>query len=143
MKNTIYAGTETTVTVPVSNVVPLTITDKRYNRNGANSNIDRVANAIAINTCGRGCRPRYNIRANVTFTVTEAGNAAISLYQDGVEIPLSKVVSTVSTADTIYVTLETFASILTNCCGTSAITIVNTGEVSMNVITSSILVEEV
>ena len=143
MKNTIYVGTNFQTNVPVGGIIPLTITDKRFNRNCVNSEIDRVANAIAIETNGRGSRPRYNIIANVTFAATAAGNAIVALYQDGVLIPLSQATTTITTPDTEIVTVTIPASILTKCCGTTAITIVNDGTIELVVSNASIVVTEV
>lgn len=140
MKNSIYAGSNTTALVAANGIVPITTIVHRQNGNGT-SEIDLVGNAIAIET---GCRyrPRYNVDASITFTGDTTGTASLAIYQDGVLIPFTTKSETVGTADTEIHTITIPAAILTNRCSTTAITIVNVGTIALNVTNASINVVE-
>lgn len=141
MKNLIYAGTSTQASVPVGQIVPLTQTVRKFNRCGSKSEVERVGSAISIESeCG--CRPRYNAWVSVTFAGATAGNAIVSLYQDGVAIPFANATATITTPTTQYVTVNIPASILVPCCNNTSLTIVNTGAIGLTVINASILVVE-
>lgn len=141
MKNLIDAGTNTATTVNVNGIIPITTIIRRFNRVNATSEVDAVGDAITIEskTCKR---PRYNVWATVTLAGATAGNAIISIYQDGVAIPLANATATITTATTQYVTLPIKTSVIGKGCGTTAITLVNTGAVGVTVINADILVVE-
>lgn len=141
MKNLIDAGTNTETAVNVNGIIPINTIVRRFNRVNATSEIDAVGNAITIET-KKCCKPRYNVWATVTLAGATAGNAIISIYQDGVAIPLANATATITTPTTQYVTLPIKASIISNGCGTTALTLVNTGAVGVTVINSNILVVE-
>lgn len=141
MKNIIDAGTNTATTVNVNGIIPITTIVRRFNRPNATSEVNAVGNAITIET-KKCCRPRYNVWATITLAGATAGNAIISIYQDGVAIPLANATATITTPTTQYVTLPIKTSILTKGCGTTALTLVNTGAVGVTVINADILVVE-
>ena len=131
MKNSIYVGSNTTASVNANGIVPLTTIVHRQNGNNT-SEIDLVGNAVAIET-GCRCRPRYNVDASITFNAATAGTATLSIYQDGVLIPFTTKSETITTPTTELRTITIPAAILTNRCSTTAITIVNTGTIGLNV----------
>ncbi len=141
MKNLIDAGTNTATTVNVNGIIPITTIIRRFNRVNATSEVDAVGDAITIEskTCKR---PRYNVWATVTLAGATAGNAIISIYQDGVAIPLANATATITTPTTQYVILPIKTSVIGKGCGTTAITLVNTGAVGVTVINANILVVE-
>lgn len=141
MKNVIYAGTDTATTVNVGGIIPLTTVVKRFNRCNAKSEINLVGNSIAIET-ENCCRPRYNAVASITFAGATAGNGIVSIYQDGVAIPLANATATITTPLTQYVTVTIPVSIQTKGCTTTALTLVNTGAIGITVINANILVFE-
>jgi hypothetical protein len=142
MKNTIYVGTNVQATVPVGGIIPLTLTQKRFNRCNANSEIDRVASAVSITANGDGCRPRYTVIAKITFASTETGNGIVTLFKNGVAVPLADATASITVADTQYVTVTIPASILTECSGNTDLTLVNTGAIELVVISASMVVTE-
>lgn len=141
MKNLIDAGTNTATTVNVNGIVPITTIVRRFNRLNATSEVNAIGNAITVET-KKCCKPRYNVWATVTLAGATAGNAIISIYQDGVAIPLANATATITTPTTQYVTLPIKTSIISKGCGTTALTLVNTGAVGVTVINSNILVVE-
>jgi hypothetical protein len=144
MKNLIYAGSSTSASVAVNGVVPITTVVRKFNRNGAKSNVDLVGNAIAIESgcTGGNCRPRYNGYALVTFAGATTGNAVLSVYEDNTTIPFANASETIATASTEYHTVTIPFSVLCSSCSTKGLTLVNTGAVGLIVINASILVIE-
>ena len=141
MKNLIDAGTNTATTVNVNGIVPITTIVRRFNRLNATSEVNAIGNAITVET-KKCCKSRYNVWATVTLAGATAGNAIISIYQDGVAIPLANATATITTPTTQYVTLPIKTSIISKGCGTTELTLVNTGAVGVTVINSNILVVE-
>ena len=143
MKNLIFVGTENQVEVSVNGIIPLQLVQRKYNRCNANSYIDLLGNAVTISATNKGVRPRYNLFARVTFSSTAAGDVELALYQDGVLIPLTTAIETITTADTEIRTLTIPASILTKICTSTTITIVNLSDAPITVLSASLLAEEV
>ena len=141
MKNVIYAGTNTATAVNVGGTIPMNTIVKRFNRCNASSEINAVGNSVIIET-EKCCKPRYNGIASVTFAGATAGNGIISVYQDGVEIPLANATSTITTATTQYTTVTIPFSIQAKGCTTTALTLVNTGAIGITVINANMLVFE-
>ena len=141
MKNLIDAGTNIPVTVEANGTIPMTTIVRRFNRTKAVSEININANSVIIDTktC---CQPRYNVWATITFTAPVAGDVTFSIYQDGVVIPLATATATVTTAETQVITLPLKTSIKAKGCATSAISIVNTGAVAVDIVNANILVIE-
>jgi hypothetical protein len=142
MKNEILAGSNTSASVPVGAIVPLTTTIKRFNRCGANSEVDRVASAISIDANCKGSDPRYNVDVMVTFAGASAGNGIISVYQNGIAIPFANATGTITTATSQYITVTIPTSIKVDKGTETALTIVNTGAIGITVINTSIRVVE-
>ena len=141
MKNLIYAGTNTSTSVNVGGTIPINTIVKRFNRCNASSEINAVGNSVIIET-EKCCRPRYNGIASITFAGATAGNGIISVYQDGVEIPLANATATITTPTTQYVTVAIPFSVQAKGCTTTALTMVNTGAIGITVINANILVFE-
>lgn len=140
MKNVIYAGTNITRDINSGNIIPLDTVVRRFNRRNATTEVDLLGNAISIET--KNCNnTRYNIIAKITFAGA-VGNGEISIYQDGVLIPLAIATASITTADTQFITVTIPASILVKGCGLSAITLVNTGAIALTITNASILVIE-
>lgn len=140
MKNSIYVGANSTNVVNANGIVPLTTIVHRENGNNS-SEIDLVGNAVAIDT-GCRCRPRYNGVASITFTGATTGLASLSIYVNGNLIPFTTKSETINTATTEVHTLTIPFAVLTNRCSTTAITIVNTGTIALNVTNASLNVVE-
>jgi len=141
MKNLINAGTNISTVVLPNGILPITTIVKRFNRVNATNEVNAIGNAIAIET--KNCnKPRYNIFATITFTAAAAGDVVISAYQDGVEIPLATTSATVTTADTQIITLPITTSIVAKGCGTTLITLINTGTINITVTNVNILAVE-
>ena len=140
MKNLIYAGTSTSSSVVAGAVVPISTVEKKYNRCNACSTIDLTGNVVTIITNNK--RPRYNGWAKITFTGATTGDATLSVFKDSVQIPFAIGTETIETATTEYHTITIPFSILTDCCSTNTISIVNTGTIGLNVTNASILVVE-
>lgn len=141
MKNLIDAGTNIPVTVNTNGIIPITTIVRRFNRTKATSEINTNANSVIIDT-KNCCQPRYNVWATITFTAPAAGDVTFAIYQDGVAIPLATATTTITTADTEVRTLALKTSIKAKGCATSAITIVNTGAIAVDVTNANILVVE-
>lgn len=140
MKNSIYAGISNSSSVVVNGIVPLTTVIHRENGNSS-SEIDLVGNAIVIET-GCRCRPRYNIDAKITFTGATAGLATLSIYKNGVAIPLASASETITTPTTEVRTVTIPCGTLTDKCSNNVYTIVNTGAIAITVSNASINVVE-
>lgn len=140
MKNLIYAGSSTNSSVVSGAIIPLTSIEKKYNRCNSCNEVDLVGNVITIETANK--RPRYNIWAKITFTGVTAGLAEISIYKNGVLIPFAVGSETITTAGTEVHTITIPASILTDCCSTTSISIVNSGAIGLTVTNVNILVIE-
>ena len=140
MKNSIYAGISNSSSVVVNGIVPLTTVIHRENGNSS-SEIDLVGNAIVIET-GCRCRPRYNIDAKITFTGATAGLATLSVYKNGVAIPLASASETITTPTTEVRTVTIPCGTLTDKCSNNVYTIVNTGAIAITVSNASINVVE-
>ena len=140
MKNSIYVGTNTSSSVVVNGVVPLTTIVHRENGNNS-SEIDLVGNAVVIET-GCRCRPRYNIEARITFTGATAGLATLSVYKNGVQIPLATSSETITTPTTETRSLVIPCGTLTDRCSNNVYTIVNTGAIALTVVSASMNVVE-
>lgn len=140
MKNSIYVGTNTSSSVVVNGIVPLTTIVHRENGNSS-SEIDLIGNAVAIET-GCRCRPRYNIDAKVTFTGATAGVATLSVYKNGTLIPFATASETITTPTTEIRTVTIPCGTLTSRCGTDVYTIVNNGDIALTVTNASMNVVE-
>lgn len=140
MKNSIYVGSNTSSSVVVNGVVPLTTIVHRENGNNS-SEIDLVGNAVVIET-GCRCRPRYNIDARITFTGATAGLATLSVYKNGVAIPFAVASETVTTPTTEVHTVTIPLGTLTDRCSNNVYTIVNTGDIAITVTNVSMNVVE-
>lgn len=140
MKNLIYAGTNTSNSVVAGAVVPISTIEKKFNRCNACSSIDLTGNVVTIRTNSR--RPRYNGWAKITFTGATTGNAVLGVYLNGTQIPFAVGSETIGTATTEVHNVVIPFSILTNCCSTNTISIVNTGTIGLTVTNASILVVE-
>ena len=124
---------------PLNEVVSTTVIH-RENGNSS-SEIDLVGNAIVIET-GCRCRPRYNIDAKITFTGATAGLATLSVYKNGVAIPLASASETITTPTTEVRTVTIPCGTLTDKCSNNVYTIVNTGAIAITVSNASINVVE-
>lgn len=140
MKNSIYVGSNSSSSVVVNGVVPLTTIVHRENGNNS-SEIDLVGNAVVIET-GCRCRPRYNIDARITFTGATAGLATLSVYKNGVAIPFAVASETVTTPTTEVHTVTIPLGTLTDRCSNNVYTIVNTGDIAITVTNVSMNVVE-
>lgn len=140
MKNSIYVGANTSSSVVVNGVVPLTTIIHRENGNNS-SEIDLVGSSVVIET-GCRCRPRYNITARITFTGATAGNAGFSIYKNGIAIPLTNVTETITTPTTEVRTVTIPCGTLTDKCSNNVYTIVNTGDIAVTVTSVSMNVVE-
>lgn len=140
MKNLIYAGTSTNSSVVANAIVPISTVEKKYNRCGACSTIDLTGNVITITTTNK--RPRYNGWAKIVFTGATAGDAELTVYKNGAPIQFAVGSETITTPTTEFHTITIPFSILTDCCSTNTLSIVNTGTIGLNVTSASILVVE-
>ena len=140
MKNSIFVGTNTPITVNVNGFIPLRTILHRKNGNNK-SEIDAAGDAITIQT-SNCARPRYDAIASITFTAATAGDVSISFYVNGVLIPYTTKTETITTASTEYRTLTIPCAILTNRCALNTITLVNTGAVGITVTNATINVVE-
>lgn len=140
MKNSIYVGSNSSSSVVVNGVVPLTTIVHRENGNNS-SEIDLVGNAVVVET-GCRCRPRYNIDAKITFSGATAGNASLSVYKNGVAIPFAVASETVTTPTTEVHTVTIPLGTLTDRCSNNVYTIVNTGDIAITVTNVSMNVVE-
>lgn len=85
----------------------------------------------------------FKITATVTFTGA-AGNAILSLYKDGYQIPGAIVTETIATADTEYHTVTLSAMVAkTPCRLISSITLVNNSAIALSVSNVSASAERV
>ena len=141
MKNIIYAGYESNVTVNVNGIIPLNTIVKKFNRKNAMSKVDLVGNAISISTLDCD-KPRYNGVAKITFAGVTAGNGVVAVYKNNAKIPFADGTSTITTAETEYTTVTIPFSVIAEGCSTTGITLVNTGAIDINVISASILLFE-
>lgn len=140
MKNSIYVGSNSSSSVVVNGVVPLTTIVHRENGNNS-SEIDLVGNAVVVET-GCRCRPRYNIDAKITFSGATAGNASLSVYKNGVAIPFAVASETITTPTTEVRTVTIPCGTLTDRCSNNVYTIVNTGAIALTVTNVSMNVVE-
>lgn len=140
MKNLIYAGNSTSQSIVAGATIPLATPEKKYNRCNSCSEISLIGGVVAIETGSK--RPRYNGWAKITFTGATTGNAVISVYKNGSVIPFAVASETIGTATTEVHNVVIPFSILTDCCTTNTISIVNTGTIGLTVSNVSILVVE-
>lgn len=141
MRNVIYVGARPNSSVVAGAAVPLATIDKKYNRCGACSRVDLTGDAVAIETTNK--RPRYNAFATITFTGASAGDASFAVYKNNaLASPLAVASATITTPTTEIHTVTIPLSILTDCCSTTALTIVNTGTIGVTVVNASLLVIE-
>lgn len=141
MKNIIYAGYESNVTVNVNGIIPLNTIVKKFNRKNAMSKVDLVGNAVAVEVLDCD-KPRYNGVAKVTFAGVAAGDGVIAVYKNNAKIPFADATSTITTAETQFTTVTIPFSIIADGCATTGITLVNTGAIDIIVTSASILLFE-
>lgn len=79
------------------------------------------ASSVSVSKCGY-----YVVNAIVTYTAPAAGVAAISLQQNGTQVPGATVADTVTTATTEQNTMS-LTAIVRSTSGNDTLTIVNTG----------------
>lgn len=117
-KSNIYAVNTTSTAVVANAVVPITTIVRRY---GQGTNL--LGNAVTLNETGY-----YLVNVSATFTAPVAGTVAISLQDDGANVPGATGASTITTATTQSQTIS-FTAIVRVFCGNApdALTLVNTG----------------
>lgn len=126
----IYATNPASQSVAAAAPVTVVTTVRRY------GSIDVKNGAVALSENGW-----YKVTATVTFQ-SAAGEAAVSVYQDGVQVT-GATSSLTAEATTTYTLVVTAIVRKTGCpCSESILTIVNSGATALTVSAASIVVEK-
>lgn len=112
----IYTANTASQTVGVNTAVNLGTIQRRFG-----CALNSGATSISINKSGY-----YAVTAVVTFTAPAAGDAALSLHQNGAQVPGATISDTVTTATTEQNTM-TLTAIVRSITGNDTLTLVNTG----------------
>lgn len=117
-KSNIYAVNTTATAVTANSTVPVSTIVRRY---GCGTNL--LGNAVTLNEPGY-----YLVNVAATFTAPAAGVVALTLQDDGVQVPGATAATTITTASTENRSVA-FSAIVRVMCGSApdALTLVNTG----------------
>ena len=117
-KSAIMTSNTVSTPVAVNSVIPIGNIIRRFG-----NSVSAAGNAIFLNDRGY-----YNIDITATFTAPVAGNATITIFQNGVAIPGATATVTVTTANTQFVTVSIPAiARVFDSCSANSITLVLTG----------------
>lgn len=113
----IYTANTASQSVAVNSALNIGTIQRRFGGCALN------AGATSVSICKPGY---YAVNAIITFTAPAAGVAAVSLQQNGAQVPGATVADTVTTAVTEQNTVSLTAIVRSNC-GNDTLSLVNTG----------------